>query len=187
MHQILAMLFNLVLLIYYTINSYTNRQTAFKVNAETSMITKLLLTLHLLGHLAAWITIRYFLNEFTYFSISLSVLICLFTIKLGNKNRQIWIEAHTSPGLENINLNALVASWITPASFLTDNCSKLLFKDLSTLQRRRIIGLPLRRKIMIVFTAMATALIQLVHFSSITLLLNLTDVFEPSSNIIEAR
>jgi hypothetical protein len=142
------------------------------------MITKLLLTLHLLGHLIAWITIRHYLNEFTYISIGMSVLICLSVIKLGNKERQPWIEAHSSSIPNNLNFNALLASWITLATFLTNNSSKLYF--------RRIV-LPLQRKIMIVFTAMATALIQLIHLGSIALLLNITDVFEPSTNLTVAR
>jgi hypothetical protein len=164
--------------IWYTINCYTKYQTVFKPNAETSMITKLLLTLHLLGHLIAWITIRLYLNEFTYLSIVMSILICLSLSKLGNKERQPWIEAHSPSRPDNLNLNALLASWITPATFLTNNSSKLYFRrNVSTLQR----------KILIVFTAMATALIQLVHFSSIALLLNLTTNIEPSTNLTVAR
>jgi hypothetical protein len=142
------------------------------------MITKVLLTVHLLGHLIAWITIRHFLNEYTYISIGMSVLICLSVIKLENKERQPWIEAHSSSKPDNLNLNALLSSWITPATFSTYNSSKLYF--------RRSVS-PLQRKIMIVFTFMATAHIQLVHFSLIALLLNLTDFFEPSSNKTVAR
>jgi hypothetical protein len=174
----LAILFNLVTLICYNISIYTKYQTAFKPKAETSMITKLLLTLHLLGHLIAWITIRHYLNEFTYISIVLSMLICLSLIKFGNTERQIWIEAHSSLKPDNLNLNALLASWITPATFLTNNSSKLYFRTIVS---------PLCRKIMIVFTFMATALIQLIHLASIALLLNITDVFVPSTNITVAR
>jgi hypothetical protein len=108
----------------------------------------------------------------------MSVLICLSVIKLGNKERQHWIEAHSSSRPNNLNFNALLASWITPATFLTNNSSKLYF--------RRIV-LPLQRKIMIVFTAIATALIQLIHLGSIALLLNITDVFEPSTNLTVGR
>jgi hypothetical protein len=158
-HQTLAILFNLITVICYTINSYSNHQTAFKTNAETSMITKFLLTLHLLGHLIAWITIRQYLNEFTYISITISILICLSAIKFGN------------------NLNAFLPCWITPASFLTYNSSKLLFQNVSTLQRN----------ILLVITFIATALLQLVHLSSIALMMKLTDVFEPSTNITVAR
>jgi hypothetical protein len=174
----LAILFNLITVICYTINSYNKSKIAFIPIAETSMITKLLLTLHLFGHLIAWIIIRLCLNEFTYISIGMSVLICLSVIKLGNKERQIWIEAHSSPKPDNLNLNALLSSWIMPATFLTSYSSKCHF--------RRIVS-PIQRKILIVFFSMATALIQLVHFSSITLLLNLTDVFEPSTNIPTVR
>jgi hypothetical protein len=177
MHQILAILFNLTTVIWFTINSYTKYQTLLKPNAETSMITKLLLTLHLLGHLIAWITICQYLNEFTYISIGLSVLICLSVIKLGNKERQPWIEAHLSLRTDHLYINALFASWITPAAFLTYNSSKLLFKNVSTLQR----------KIKLTMSFTATALLQLVHLSSIALLMKLTDVFEPSTNITEAR
>jgi hypothetical protein len=178
MLQILAILFNLVLLIYYTIKSYTNHQTAFKIKAGTSMITKLLLTLHLLGHLVAWITIRHFLNECTYISIGISILICLFTIELGNNKRQIWVEVHSSSRPDNLNLNYLLASWITPASFLTIISSKIVFRrNVSTLER----------KILIVFTFMASALLQLVHLSLIALLLNIADVFELSTNSTVAR
>ncbi len=142
------------------------------------MITKLLLTSHLLGHLIAWITIRQYLNEFTYISYTVSILICLSVIKLENKERQIWVEAHSSLRSYNLHLNALLSSWITPATFLTNNSSKLY---------NIRIDLPLRRKIMIVFTAMATALIQLVHLSSIALLLNLTNNIEPLTNSTIAR
>jgi hypothetical protein len=108
----------------------------------------------------------------------LSVLICLSVIKLGKKGGQIWIEAHSPSRPDDLNLNALLASWITPATFLTSNSSKLYFrKNVSTLQR----------KIMITFTSMATALIQLVHLSSIALLLNITDVFEGSTNFTVTR
>jgi hypothetical protein len=163
--------------ICYTIKNYTNHQTAFKPNAETSLITKLLLTLHLLGHLIAWITIRQYLNEFTYISIGMSVLIGLSVIKLGNKENQPWIEAHLSLRPDHLYLNDLFASWITPAAFLTFNSSKLLFKNVLTLQRKI--------KLTISFTA--TALLQLVHLSSIALLLNITDVFESSTNLNAAR
>jgi hypothetical protein len=142
------------------------------------MITKLLLTLHLLGHLIAWITIRLYLNEFTYISIGISILICLSLIKLENKERQPWTEAHSLSRPNNLHLNALLASWITPATFLTNSSSKLY---------NIRIDLPLRRKIMIVFTAMATALIQLVHLSLIALLLNLTYNIEPLTNSTVAR
>jgi hypothetical protein len=178
MHQILAILFNLITVICYTIKNYTSHQIAFKPNADTSMITKLLLTLHLLSHLTAWIIIRLCLNEFTYISISFSVMICLSVIKLGNKEMQPWIAAHSSSRPNNLNLNALLASWITPATFLTNNSSKLYF--------RRIVS-PLCRKIMIVFTFMATSLIQLIHLGSIALLLNITEVFEPSTNLTVGR
>jgi hypothetical protein len=97
-------------------------------------------------------------------------------IKLGNKERQPWIEAHSPSRPDNLNLNALLASWITPATFLTSNSSKLYFrKNVSTLQRK------------IMITSMATALIQLVHLSSIALLLNITDVFEGSTNFTVTR
>jgi hypothetical protein len=159
------------------------------------MITKLLLTLHLLGHLIAWITIRQYLNEFTYISITISVLISLSAIKVENKEMKIWIVAHSpSSKPDDLILNAVLASWITPATFLTNNSSKLLSRrninvylqtlpfltnNSSKTYFRRIVS-TLQRKIMIVFSAMATALIQLVHLSSIALLLNLTDFFEPS-------
>jgi hypothetical protein len=174
----LAILFNLITVICYTINSYNKSKIAFIPIAETSMITKLLLTLHLFGHLIAWIIIRLCLNEFTYISIGMSVLICLSVIKLGNKERQPWIGAHSSTRPDHLYLNALFASWISPAPFFTYNSSKLYFRG---------IVLSLQRKIMIVFTSTATALIQLVHFSSIALLLNLTDFFEPSTSITVAR
>ncbi len=162
----------------YTINNYKKYQTAFRPNAETSMITKLLLASHLLGHLIAWITIRQYLNEFTYISICFSVLICLSVIKLGNTEWQPWIEAHAPSRPDELNLNAILSSWITPATLLTKNTSELYF--------RRIVS-PLQRKIIIVFTAMATALIQLVHLCSIALLLNIKDVFKPSTYITVAR
>ncbi len=177
-HQILAILFNLITVICYTIKSYTNHHTAFKLNAKTSMITKFLLTLHLLGHLIAWITIRQYLNEFTYISITISILICLSAIKIANKERQPWIEAHSSSRPNNLYLNALFASWISPAPFFTYNSSKLYFRG---------IVLPLQRKLMMAFTLTAPALLQLVHLSSIALLLKLTDVIEPSTNITVAR
>jgi hypothetical protein len=178
MHQILAILFNLITVICYNINSYIKYRTALKPKAETSMITKVLLILHLLGHLIAWITIRLCLNEFTYISIGMSMLICLSLIKLGNTERQTWIEAHSSSRPINLNLNDLLTSWITPANFLTKNSSKFHY--------RRIVS-PLYRKIIITFTSIATALIQLVHLSSIALLLNITDVFESSTNLNAAR
>jgi hypothetical protein len=178
MHQILAVLFNLTTVICYTIKNYTSHQIAFKPNAETSMITKVLLTVHLLGHLIAWVIIRHFLNEFTHISIAMSMLICLSAIKLGNKERKIWFEAHSSSRPDNLNLNDLLTSWITPAGFLTKTSLKLFF--------RRNVS-PLQRKIMITFASMATALIQLVHMSLIALLLNITDVFEPSTNITLVR
>jgi hypothetical protein len=108
----------------------------------------------------------------------MSVLICLSVIKLGNKERQPWIEAHASTRPDQLYLNALLASWISPAPFFTYNSSKLYFRG---------IVLPLQRKLMMAFPLTATALLQLVHLSSIALLLKLTDVFEPSTNITVAR
>jgi hypothetical protein len=106
------------------------------------------------------------------------MLICFSLINIGNRKRQIWIEAHSSLRPDHLYLNALFASWISPAPFFTYNSSKLYFRG---------IVLPLQRKLMMAFTLTATALIQLVHFSSIALLLNLTDFFEPSTSIIVAR
>jgi hypothetical protein len=173
MHQILAILFNLITVISYTIKSYTNHQTAFKSNAKTSMITKLLLIVHLLGHLIAWVIIRLCLNEFIYLSIALTVLIYLSAVKFGSLNcskteRQIWIEPHRSSQPKHLTLIDLLSCWISPAIFLSNNSSKLFFNDVSTLQR----------KIMLIFTLMATALLQLSHLTLIALLLNMTNVFE---------
>jgi hypothetical protein len=165
------------------------------------MITKLLLTLHLLGHLIAWIIIRLYLNEMTYISIGLTVLMCLFVSKLVNQKRQPWTEAHSSSKPENLNLIGLLTSWITPATLLNKNYIKLFLRrnrnhylqtlpfltnNSYTAYFRRIVS-PLQRKIMINFTFMATTLIQLGHLASIALLLNLTDFFETSYNITVAR
>ena len=177
MHQILAVLFNLITVIWYTIKSCTHHQN---LNAKTSMSTKLLLISHTLGHLATWITIHLCLNQFTYLSIALSILICLSLIKLGNVNcarreRQIWMEV-LSPSKPDL-LTDLISSWIAPATFLTKNPSKLYFPNVSTL----------RRKSILIFTSMATTLLLLIHLSSIALLLHLTDIFEPSNETSFAR
>jgi hypothetical protein len=176
MYQIMAIVFNLITLCCYVIKSYSSHQIAFKPNAEISMITKLLLTLHLLGHLIAWITIRLCLHEFTYISIAISILICFSAIKLGNckKNRrQIWIEAQPSTRPENFNLNTLVTSWITPVNFVTNMSSKVFFKKSSAVQRN----------ILLTFNSIATTLLQLIHLSVIALLINLTDIFEIRDDI----
>jgi hypothetical protein len=105
------------------------------------------------------------------------MLIGVSAIKLGNKERQIWIEAHSSSRPNNLILNALVTSWIAPATFATNNSSKLFFKNVSTLQRTMLLA----------FTTMATTILLLIHLSAIALLLNLTDLLEPSTNMTVAR
>jgi len=176
MYQIMAIVFNLITLNYYVIRSYSSHQIAFKPNAEISMISKLLLTTHLLCHLIAWITIRLCLNQFTYLSIAMSILICFSAIKLGNckKNRrQIWTEVHSSRRPDNFIMNTLVTSWITPVNFVTEMSSKVFIQKSSALQR----------KIAMTFTSMATTLLQLVHLSAIALMLHLTDIFGVTDEI----
>jgi hypothetical protein len=167
----MAILFNLITVICYTIKTHTNPKTV-------SLITKLLLTSHLIGHLIAWITIRLFLNELTYLSIAVSVLIGIFGIVLGNINcskeeTEISIEVDSPSRPGQLYVTAFLSSWITPAIFFAENSSKLYFKNVSFIQR----------KIRLACTSMATPLLQLIHLSSVALLLNLTDIFEPSNYI----